>query len=205
MPPKLNNYQLTWYMQEISMHCAGAEIEYAEFLRKVEDERTKQTRLVWFHLTAFLSHAAMISKFVSPNPHHLKRSSTAQARMDALREQLEIDKDSEVLPRDARNNTEHFDERIDGWVDSENQNNLEIVLPNRESHKFLNFQNYRIRRVLIQEPLVFISENGNGGLFELELVPLHTEIKRIKNMADQWIGQESPYHFLYPQNVQRGR
>jgi hypothetical protein len=182
------------------MHCAGAEIEYAEFLRKVEDERTKQTRLVWFHLTAFLSHAAMISKLVSP----ISSNPIAKARKNALREQLEIDEDSEVLPRSARDNIEHFDERIDGWVNSENQNILEIVIPNRESYKFLNVQNKRVRRVLIQEPLVFISEDRDGGQFELELVPLHAEIKRIKNMANQWIGQESPYYFLYPQNVQRG-
>ena len=62
----MNDYELTWYMQEISMHGLGAEIDFKHFLQAVKNEETRQTRTVWFHLTSFLSHAAMISKLVSP-------------------------------------------------------------------------------------------------------------------------------------------
>lgn len=88
------------------MHGLGAQTEYDQLNAALNDDRTRQTRLVWFHLTSFLSHSAMISKYLSP----IANNEISIARKSALRELLGVSSESEVLPRDTRDNVEHFDE-----------------------------------------------------------------------------------------------
>lgn len=181
-------------MQEISMHGLGAEIDFQQLIEALNNAETRQTRFVWFYLSSFLSHAAMVSKYLDPiRPNALKRE-----RMNALRDKLNVTEQSNVLPRDARDNVEHFDERIDNWVGSD-ATILEIVLDNRAGYDYLRIPEKRVKRVLIQEGLVFVSEKRDQTKFELELAPLYEEIKRIGEAAQQWIDQESPYNFIFPQ------
>jgi hypothetical protein len=194
MPIALDGYEMTWYMQEICMHGLGAHLDYRELINALENQETRQTRLVWFRLTSFLSHAAMISKYLSP----ISKSEVAVARKKALRDLLHIDLDSEVLPRDTRDNVEHFDERIDNWIGGDNQSILEAVLPNRSGYEYMRVAEKRVKRVLLLEELVFISEKKDGSKFELTLGPLHGEIERISTEADKWIAEHSPYHFIHP-------
>lgn len=194
MPIELGGYALTWYMQEICMHGLGAQTEYDQLNAALNDDRTRQTRLVWFHLTSFLSHSAMISKYLSP----ISNNEISVARKNALRELLGVSSESEVLPRDTRDNVEHFDERIDNWVGSENQNLLEIVLPDRDGYDYMRVPEKRVRRVLILDELVFVSEKKDGSKFDLSLRPLHEEVQRIAAEAAKWITESSPYHFIYP-------
>lgn len=189
----MNNHELTWYMQEISMHALGADIDFNHFLQAVNNEETRQTRTVWFHLTSFLSHAAMISKLVSPiSPRGVK-----EERMNLLQTALNIESHSEVLPRSARDNVEHFDERIDNWIGSDSSILFEIVLLNRAAYDFLRVDKKRVKRVLLLEELVFISETKNASKFELNLQPLFNEVKRIGDKAEVWLNT-SPYDFIYP-------
>lgn len=190
----MNDHELTWYMQEISMHGLGAEIDFQRLVETLNNPAARQTRFVWFHLSSFLSHAAMVSKYLDPiRPNDLKRE-----RMNLLRDKLNVTEQSNVLPRDARDNVEHFDERIDNWVGSDAAI-LEIVLDNRAGYDYLRVPEKRVKRVLIQENLVFVSEKRDQTKFELELAPLYEELKRIGEAAQQWIDGDSPYNFVYPQ------
>ncbi len=191
---EFDRYKLTWYMQEICMHALGAKIEYHQLNAALEDDETRQTRLVWFHLSSLLSHSAMISKYLSP----ISKSAIAVARKNALRAVLCIDSNSEILPRDTRDNVEHFDERIDNWVCSENQNLLEIVLPDRAAFNFMRASEKRVKRVLILDEFVFVSENKDESQLELSLWSLHDEVQRVATVASNWITENSPYHFIYP-------
>lgn len=191
----MNDYELTWYMQEISMHGLGAEIDFKHFLQAVKNEETRQTRTVWFHLTSFLSHAAMISKLVSPiSPRGVKIE-----RMNLLQEALNIESNSEILPRNARDNVEHFDERIDNWIGADSSTLLEVVFPNRTGYDFMNVDEKRVKRILLLDELIFISETRNADKFELKLQPLFDEVKRIGDEAEAWIESTSPYNFICPQ------
>ena len=191
----MNDYELTWYMQEISMHGLGAEIDFKHILQAVKNEETRQTRTVWFHLTSFLSHAAMISKLVSPiSPRGVKIE-----RMNLLQEALNIENNSEILPRNARDNVEHFDERIDNWIGADTSTLLEVVLPNRTGYDFMNVDEKRVKRILLLDELIFISETRNADKFELKLQPLFDEVKRIRDEAEAWIESTSPYNFICPQ------
>lgn len=191
----MNDYELTWYMQELSMHGLGAEIDFANLLQSLSNPDTRQTRIVWFHLTSFLAHAAMISKYISPIK---PKGGVKEERMRILREKLKIKVDSDILPRDARDNVEHFDERIDNWVGNDSNSILEIVLDDRAGYTFLGVNKKRVKRIILQKELIFISEKKDGSKFELELLPLFQEVKRIGDEAGAWIENSSPYHFIYP-------
>ncbi len=142
-----------------------------------------------------VSTFAMISKYLSPiSPRGIKKD-----RMDILREKLSIGSDSEVLPRAARDNVEHFDERIDNWIGSDANTILEIVFPDRKGYDFMSSSENSIKRVLLLEELVFISEERDCSKFELELQPLFEEVERIGSEASSWIQNSSPYHFISPQ------
>ena len=190
----MNSCHLTWYMQEISMHAYGAEVDIKLIHELLDKHETIQSRLVWFHLASFLSHVGMISKLISP----ISKDVTANARGAALKTALTVPATSEVLPRNARDNTEHFDERIDNWVSANATDIMEIVLPDRGGYDYLRGDEKRIRRVLLNQELIFISENRDGSKFELELKPLVQEVARIGDEATTWTNTKSPYHFVYP-------
>lgn len=195
MAVALNPHSLSWYMQEISMHGLGANLAYQALLRTVEDVETRQTGLVWFHLTSFLHHAAMISKFIAPAS---RAGDVAKERGVALRHALCVPADSEILPRDARDNVEHFDERMDRWICDASPVIFEIVLESREDYEYLRVADKRVKRVLVADEFVFVSERKDSTKFELQLRPLQAEIDRVSRGAGQWLGQSSPYTFVHP-------
>lgn len=192
----MDNDKLTWYMQEIIMHTYGAQFEFDEFRKLVLDPETKQERKVWFHLSSFLTHTAMISKYLSPIKS--TSTSTTNARKDKLREALEIDEDSDILPRNARDNIEHFDERMDNWSSTGTSKILEIALNNRRGYDFLNVSDSRtrVKRLVLIDEMIFISEKRDNSLFELELLPIYDELKRIEDKAFEWSERESEFQII---------
>ncbi len=191
----MDDYELTWYMHELLMHGWGASREFEALRAALADQRTRQTRIVWFNLTAFLSHAAMISKYLSPiNPRGVK-----ETRMNVLRSKLGVDDSSDIVPRDARDNVEHFDERIDNWIGQPGQAVIESVLDDRAAYEYLGAEQKRIKRVLLEKEMIFIFENRDGSKLELALEPLADEVSRISEEARRWVENESPYYFIYPQ------
>lgn len=176
------------------MHAYGARFDAHHMKALLADINTRQTRPVWFHLASFLSHVAMISKLVSP----ISKGPTATARGMAVKKELSIGVNSEILPRSARDNYEHFDERIDNWVDANATDILEIVLSDRNGYAYLRGSQKRVQRVILLQEYIYISENRDGSHFELELNPLINEIEGIDVAATNWIDTKSPYHFLYP-------
>jgi hypothetical protein len=194
MSVKLNAHHLSWYMQEICMHALGAHLAYQSLVTVLGEVETRQSRLVWFHLTSFLHHASMISKILAP----ISKQDAAIERRNALRDALRIAPESEVLSRDARDNIEHFDERMDRWIGDTNPTILEIVLENREGYEFLRVASKRVKRLLISDEMVYVSENRDSSKFELCLRPVYQEIDRVRKEAEKWMATKSPYEFIYP-------
>src|SRR5687768_6186981 len=119
----MDKYHLHWYTDEIYIHTASAISSYEHLLSLLGDKETRQSRGVWFALTSFLTHAAMVSKFLDP----MGTSESKKLRGNALRAHLQVKTDSSILPRSARDNLEHFDERIDNWVEKKEEKVLEMV------------------------------------------------------------------------------
>lgn len=182
------------------MHVLGADVAYRGLLATLANHETRQTRIVWFQLTSFLHHAAMISKFVNP----VSTKGIAIVRGKALQQALDVKEGSEVLPRRARDNVEHFDERIDRWLTNEESKSvMEIVVSKREGYDFLDIANKRVKRVLIADSLTFVSEAKDGTKFELPLKPIHEEIDRIGRAAESWLGG-APYGNIPPGYIRVG-
>lgn len=121
-----------------------------------------------------------MSKYLDP----IGKGEVKAMRKDTLRRLLGVATESEVIPRDARDNAEHFDERVDGWVGTDNQSILESVLPDRAGYQYLRVAEKRVRRVLLLNEMIFISEKTDQSKFELDLASLRTEVKRIGDAAD---------------------
>jgi hypothetical protein len=188
MPIEFSNHELAWYMQEIRMQGFGALAEYDGMNDARGHAITEQDWLIWYYLTSFLNHAAMISKYLWP----ILTSDIALARKKVLRELLHVQTNSEVLPRYARDNVEHFDERIDSWIGGNNHNILEIIVHNRSEYNDLHTDKSRVKRVLILDEAVFISEKRDCSRFELPLTPLRDEILRIYLEAESFMKSRSP-------------
>ena len=177
------------------MHSIAAKRDFVETMALIANPDTKQSRVVWFALTSFLSNAAMISKYVDP----IGNGEITQRRREALREILTINNDSDILPRSARDNIEHFDERIDNWVGSDPNTIIELVFDTREEYEYMQGRRTRVKRAFIVENGVFLSEDRRGNIFELVVAPIYVEIRRICSLAEEWLKNESPYTFIYPQ------
>jgi hypothetical protein len=189
----MDKYHLHWYTDEIQTHAASALASYGLLCDLLANKATHQRRDIWFALVSFLTHAAMISKFLDP----IKAS--AKKRGVELRAHLGVPNESAILPRAARDNLEHFDERIDGWVERNEQRVLEMVFQDREGFKFLRHQSRAIRRVLIADEMVFISEDRNGAPVEMPLVPIYEGIQQLNATCLHKLATESPYNYMLAQ------
>ena len=107
---------------------------YIRLHETVANAATRQRREVWAYVQSALSHAAMISKYMDPP----KKSPLSKARAKALKEVLVVDETSPVFSRNARNNVEHLDERLDLWMGAGEKPFLEYVFDSRKDYDYLN-------------------------------------------------------------------
>lgn len=191
----MDKYHLHWYTDEIQIHAASAIASYKHLVTLVAESKTRQSREVWFVLVSFLTHAAMISKFFDP----IKADESKKQRGVALQAHLKIAKDSPILPRAARDNLEHFDERIDNWVENMEDKVLEMVFDDRDGFNFIYEHKGAIRRVLIAEEMVFISEDRHGNPVETKLSPVFEALQSLQDVCLHKLATESPYNYRLAQ------
>jgi hypothetical protein len=48
------------------------------------------------------------------------------------------------------------------------------------------------------DEMVFICEDQDGNLFEVEIIPLSQELETLKHRVEAWIVKNSPYQFIFP-------
>ena len=193
----MDKYHLHWFTDEISIHTSSASASFLQLQNLLGRQETFQSREVWFVLVAFLTHAAMISKFFDPiNPDKIK-----VARGATLRKYLQVDDNSPIFQRFARDNLEHFDERIDRWVSTKKTIVLEMVFHDREGYDYIANRDCAIRRVLIANEMVFVSEDRKGKVVELQLTPIYTAIQSLKEVCTVKLQTESPYNYMLAEAV----
>jgi len=73
---------------------------------------------IWFAVQGFLVAVGNISKLLWPTRERIP------GRGEALRETLDIPHDSLLSPRTFRNHFEHFDERLETWVENRGTSSL---------------------------------------------------------------------------------
>lgn len=191
----MDKYHRHWFTDEIYLHASSAMASYQQLLCLLESSKTNQSREVWFVLLSFLTHTAMVSKFLDP----IGSDKTKEIRGVELRNYLDVSDDSPILPRDARDNLEHIDERIDRWVQRGDVKILEMVFADRAGFDFLYEGDGAIRRVLIAEEMVFISENREGRRTETALRPVFESLSKLHAVCAEKLRADSPYGYILAQ------
>jgi hypothetical protein len=182
-------------IEEVLIQCVLALNHFNEARHLLADPNARQSRFVWAHLHAFLAQAALVSKMIAP----LSKRSASKARSSELRLTLKIDDSSPVVDRAARNNVEHFDERLDLWLEHEGGSLLECVFDERSGFDFL-FRDGRkpfVRRVLILEEMVLVTQ-GPKRIEETNLGAISDEIERIGQEAKAYLDSDKTVHRIYP-------
>ncbi len=188
----MDKYHLYWFTDEIYLHVASADANYQNLLILLEDEERKQSRIVWLSLFSFLTHTAMVSKLLFP----IGSDKAKEARGSDLRGYLDVAKDSPILLRNARDNLEHIDERIDGWVQRGDKKIIEMVFDDRDGFNYICKDDGAVRRVLIMDEMVFISEDRSGQRIETALVPIHDALKILLSKCTENLAKDMPYSLV---------
>ena len=185
----MSDLQVTLYMEELAMHGFGAEVYFNKLTSALASQENNQSHIVWLYLSTFLAHTAMISKYLKPTgTKDNGKNKVAKDRAKQLKAILKINDKAKLLTRNARDNLEHFDERIDNWIDT-GKGVLQMVVDNREGYEYLS-HNKNIKRVILFKELIFVSENKDGSKEEVQLRPLFLEVQKISYAASNWLGSK---------------
>ncbi len=99
--------KLNTYIQEALTQIEHAETCYKEFEHSLE---LNDTKAVFFHLHHFIVHVANVHKLLNPRPDNSSRIEILNGKVDFQYADLK-------LFRDLRNHLEHFDTRLDRWIE----------------------------------------------------------------------------------------
>lgn len=199
MPIEISPAHRNLLVEEVLVQTNLAVEAYTRLRETVSNAETRQRREVWAFVQSALSHSAMISKYMSP----VRLSPLTTVRAQTLKELLNVAEASPVFSRNARNNVEHLDERLDLWISVGGERMLECVFDSRESYDFRNRPEAGERRLftkrvyLIDED-TFISQ-GQEGLEEINLAELMTEILRIQHVAKSFLAKDNAIVRVHPQ------
>ena len=188
-------------VEEVLVQAHLAIEAYIRLRITVANAETRQRREVWAFIQSALSHTAMISKYMDPP----KKSQLSKARAKALKDLLVVDETSPVLSRNARNNVEHLDERLDLWMGAGEKPIIENVFDSRKDYDYLNppeagERRKFTKRVYLIDEDTFMSQ-GQEGLEEIDLAELMTEITRIQRVAESFLAEDNTIVRIHPQGA----
>jgi len=188
----MDKYHLHWFTDELHTHAVSALESFVRLRILLADKATRQSKEVWSALQSFLTHAAVVSKVLDP----IRQDEATSERSSALKKHLSVKDDSAFLPRAARDNLEHIDERIDRWVQKGQTKVLEMVLDDRAGYEYLVTDDVAVRRVLILSEMVFVSEDRAGLRVETKLGPVVDDLTSLAKSCLHKLQTESPYNYL---------
>lgn len=161
MDPRLESI----YLHEIADECEFALLAVTEVNSLLRDGQTS-TEHFFRAAQDFVQHAAAASRIVWPPQ---KAGVRAVTRGQHLQRVLQVDNTHPLQSsRSLRNHLEHFDERLDDWVQSTSQGNLldRIILPHRSKINLGSVVNERdIFRLFETETLCYVFR---GQEFDLQ-------------------------------------
>ncbi len=166
------NFWIEMSIREISSQSHFAELSY----KNIDPKAQKSNDAVFSSIHSFLSHCAMVSKLLRSHDE----------KLISIGDILKISESSIIHNRKFRNNLEHYDERLKSWI--------------REKGVNANIGTYNIGpKSMIRIPnMVFVSHyDPTNTTFtfvneDFNLSQLFKEVRRIKEIADNWVKQVEP-------------
>jgi hypothetical protein len=189
----MDKHHLHWFTVEIETHTSAALSAYKLIEKMLANKNSMQSREVWFLAQSFLTHTAMVSKMFAPSRKE------QQYRGSLLREHLSIQDHSPILPRDARDNLEHIDERVNRWVKDRKNGFVEMVFYDRIGFNYICQPDTAVSRALIADEMVFITEDKVGKRAETSLKTIAKNLEILLKSCRHKLQTESPYQYLLAQ------
>ena len=186
----MNKLQRFVYIEELLIHANVALREWEALVALMSDPNLRQSRELWVRLQSFLSHYGMVSKLLfAPS----SKRDVSKKRAKELRAELGISDDSKLNDRDARNAVEHLDDRMDYWLEVEGKGILECVYETKADYAYLDPNRWMVRRVIIADAKVFISQDKDGRK-EMELLPLVEALKELSTTCADKLAESKDVH-----------
>jgi hypothetical protein len=159
------------YLWEVQTQCEFARRSFADFSGATAEGDNFGA---FYHAHHFLSHAALIDKLLSP------RENTRRAKVLApFLSTLEID----IGPFNRlRNHLEHFDERLDTWIDADDGRpffDMNIITGSK------GFPDHIALRVLDGDVFKFMGEAFDLGALNSDVTQLYEIVRRTLQQMDR--------------------
>ena len=116
----MDTFFLTLYLDELNTACTSA-LKAVRRLDRCFDDQQLDIPSVFYELHSFLSHFAAASRLLWPPNSSGKRGVERGAD---LRLELSVQDDHVVQNRNLRNHLEHYDERLDAWIQESRHHNI---------------------------------------------------------------------------------
>lgn len=167
----MDDYIQHLYLGELQKQCEFIFFAVEQINTYLKNNDTKK---FWFAIQSFLTSNANISKLLFP----IKETNV---RGQELRVLLEIEETSPLRPRDMRNHFEHFDERLDKFInESRNRNYVDSNIgPKNQFQINAIFQRHFDTQTNI---LSFQNDEFYMQLIVNEIEKLYEKINRILTM-----------------------
>lgn len=155
------------YHREVERQCQFGIMAYTDLVNALTKGETDR---IWYSVQGFLFAAGNVSKLLWP-------IAALEARGERLRSSLQVPNTSLLQPRIFRNHFEHFDERLDDWVNSS------------ERHKFVDSNVGPPAMISGSEPIDFLRNLDSSTLAftfhgdKYELRPIAQEMQNLWQVA----------------------
>lgn len=168
MNEKTDGLQLLQFEHEITANCWIALKLYNQFLAEIEEPKRRQETEVFALLRFSLIASSLVGKCFTHGNNERKL---------ALRKRFQVESNSAILKHNARNDIEHYDERIDMHFDTGVLNGVYT----RKELEYLGAPNdrYKIGQVFVQDEKRLFTASKKGQLNDTSTCELFTEIERI--------------------------
>jgi hypothetical protein len=157
------------YLYELKHQCEFAQIAYIDLCNAISSHNAKR---LWAALESFLIAATKISIIFWPQKDKYNK------RGEDLRKLLSVEDTVAFRNRNARNDLEHFDERLEDWNAKSQLHNImdSAILPDSS---FATGTNMDYLRVFLTRRFVFKFENN-----EYEINPIHASIVELSKEVE---------------------
>jgi hypothetical protein len=138
----MDDWTISVYMGEIVNQAGNVQLAVRDFNQAVNQPDADSVTRAFMSVQSILAASSMISKLLEPNPASLDREGNRLTGEPELQRQRTLERgktlrkllfrrgeDRNVLIKNSavRNGFEHFDERLDAFIDEESQENRNIV------------------------------------------------------------------------------